>query len=317
MGILGKYRQIVVMAFHEGRRDHGYCRLLRVCRSAMATVARFVLRTVFCTAGVIVGVALAGSLPASTGSVVVLADIFGAAAGAIAGWWLAGTALRIVRAAVQWCAASVALRAPAPAPPFSGRARGDGVRTKLTVAMALAVPVLIFWGPIVGTLTLVHGFADQRLVSLLRQHGVSTTGHVVDVPAYSRGYGDDSPGYFDGQNFTAVTYSVGLVFKAADGRTVLAPAPAIGGSSRLSCPRPSRSSTIRRSLARPLSQTSFAAHRGPALRRGTSSLPLYSPQPCRCWCGGWSGRLAGAQAPVVGGPDSGYGVLACFSRAAS
>jgi hypothetical protein len=224
------------MAFHEGRRDHGYCRLLRVCRSAIATVARFVLRTVFCTAGVIVGVALAGSLPASTGSVVVLADIFGAAAGAIAGWWLAGTALRIVRAAVQWCAASVALRAPAPAPPFSGRARGDGVRTKLTVAMALAVPVLIFWGPIVGTLTLVHGFADQRLVSLLRQHGVSTTGHVVDVPAYSRGYGDDSPGYFDGQNFTAVTYSVGLVFKAADGRTVLASAPAIGGQFPLVLP---------------------------------------------------------------------------------
>jgi hypothetical protein len=220
----------------EWRRDRGYRRLLRVCRSALARVARFVLLTVFCTAGVIAGLALAGSLPASSGSVVVLAGILGAAAGAIAGWWLTGTAERMVRVAVLWCAASVALRAPAPAPPFFGRARGDGVRTKRIVAMMLAVPVLIFWGPVVGTLTLTHGFADQRLVSSLRLHGVPATGHVVDVPAYSRGYGDNSPGYFDGQSFTAVTYSVGLVFKTADGHTVLAPAPAIGGQLPLVLP---------------------------------------------------------------------------------
>jgi hypothetical protein len=217
------YRQTVdavrhVPAYREPRaRPRGY---------AVATVVKYLLLSAFSMAGVIAGLVATMPLPRSTGSVRVPIVFLVAVAGGLAGWWLPAAAGGTVLGCVRWSAASLAAHERLPAMPYFRHSQRPDLREPvLTLALVLAVPALITWGPVVGTLTLVHGVADQRLVSTLRQHGVPATGYVINVPSKPfRVVPDTGSPYMD------VSYSTGLAFKARGGRTVVAPAPDIGGT---------------------------------------------------------------------------------------
>ncbi len=101
--------------------------------------------------------------------------------------------------------------------------RLGSVRQVCTTLMAVAVSALFYWGPIVGGTSLAQGISDQRLVSLLRQHGVAVTGSVVDLPTTGTAVSDDG---------TLSTYSTDhyfLEFTAGAYGAVLTPDPAIAG----------------------------------------------------------------------------------------
>jgi hypothetical protein len=170
--------------------------------------------------GAFAGVQPAVALPGSIGSVRDLLGIAGAVAGAWAAGWLFVVAVRSAMATVRWSAASRAAGSPAP----WSRCYPHGTRRVsrpqlLTVAMLLAVPALIGWGPVVGGVTLVHGFSDQALVTHLRAVGRPAVGVVTGVPQYTTGIGG---------NNTELTYRASLEFPAG-AQQVLTPDPVIGG----------------------------------------------------------------------------------------
>lgn len=150
------------------RRAPGYRRLR--ARPRLYVPARIVLGVVavaLVAAGIGAAGALALSLPGSVGAVRSLLAIAGGAAGGAAGWWLFTVGARSGRAAIRWVAASRAIGSLAPWSPFYPHAGDRRRREKiLTVAMALAVPALIVWGPGVGIFALVHG-GDARLANLI------------------------------------------------------------------------------------------------------------------------------------------------------
>ena len=160
------------------------------------------------------------ALPGSVGSVRDLLGIAGGLAGAWAAGWLFIAAVRSAIATVRWSAASRAMRSPAPWSRFYPRGTRRVSRSQLlTVAMLLAVPALVGWGPVVGGVTLVHGFSDQALVTHLRAVGRPAPGVVTGVPQYTAGVGGNS---------TELTYRASLEFLAG-AQQVLTPDPAIGG----------------------------------------------------------------------------------------
>jgi hypothetical protein len=150
------------------RRAPGY-RRLRV-RPRMYVPARIVLGGVAIAltgAGLGAVAALALALPGSVGAVRSLLAIAGGAAGGAAGLWLFTVGARAGRAAIRWAAASREMGSVAPWSPFYPHDVDRRRREKgLTVAMALAVPALIIWGPGVGIYALVHG-GDARLGNLI------------------------------------------------------------------------------------------------------------------------------------------------------
>jgi hypothetical protein len=87
--------------------------------------------------------------------------------GGAAGLWLFTAGARAGWAAIRWAAASREMGSVAPWSPFYPHDVDRRRREKgLTVAMALAVPALIIWGPGVGIYALVHG-GDARLGNLI------------------------------------------------------------------------------------------------------------------------------------------------------
>jgi hypothetical protein len=170
--------------------------------------------------GAYAGTQPAVALPGSVGSVRDLLGIAGGLAGAWAAGWLFVVAVRSAIAAVRWSAASRAVRWPAPWSRFYPHGtRRVGRPQLLTVAMLLAVPALVGWGPVVGGVTLAHGFSDQALVTHLRADGRPAVGVVTGVPQYTTGVGG---------NGTELTYRASLEFLAG-AQQVLTPDPAIGG----------------------------------------------------------------------------------------
>jgi Protein of unknown function (DUF3592) len=144
------------------------------------------------------GMASAMMLPGSLGAVRDLAALVGFAAGVgIVGWLVLFL--------------------------FGLTALLGSVRQVCVTLCAVAVPALLYWGPIVGGNSLAHGISDQRLVSLLRQHGAAVPGSIVDMPTTGTAAGDDG---------TPSTYSTDhyfLRFTAGAYGTFLAPDPAIAG----------------------------------------------------------------------------------------
>jgi hypothetical protein len=167
--------------------------------------------------GVTVGVLLAGALPAGIGAVRNLIGLALSVGAVWAAFWLRGLLL----SAVRWLAVSLRVRSPAPPDRFFGPdpRRARRARTWLTVLMVLAIPALIGWGPVIGLISLTHGFADQALVSTLRHGGIATTGYVIDVPTYST----------DSDGNTVVTDHPTLQFQTLGGVVVRTPDPAIAG----------------------------------------------------------------------------------------
>ena len=170
--------------------------------------------------GAFAGVQPAVALPGSVGSVRDLLGIAGGLAGAWVAGWLFIVAVRSAIATVRWSAASRAMRSPAPWSRFYPHGtRRVSLPQLLTVAMLLAVPALVGWGPVVGGVTLVHGFSDQALVTYLRTVGRPALGVVTGVPQYTTGIGG---------NNTELTYRASLEFLAG-AQQVLTPDPVIGG----------------------------------------------------------------------------------------
>jgi hypothetical protein len=230
--MLGTYRRIVSVTLHDGQwggeqRARGHRRLrVRPLVSAAAGFVKFLLLIIFLTAGIVAGILMAAAVPAGIGSVRVLIGFVAFAAGGAAGWWLYEATMRVMRAAVRWSAASLDARAPVPVLPYLRRPPRPELRRILLIATTVfTVSALIIWGPVIGTVTLVHGLADQRLVSVLRQHGVATTGYLVDIQSapYQICPPDGGPCYM------TVNDSTGLRFKTRAGRTVVAPDSAIDG----------------------------------------------------------------------------------------
>ena len=202
------------------RRAPGYQRLRVRSRSLVLTkMALVLLDLVLAGFGIAAAVALAKLLPPGAGAVRDLIGVLLGVAAPLAAIWLYGFELRLL----NWLAVSLEARTLAPPDRFFGAAyrRHSAAAGKwLTVAMVVAIPVLIGWGPIVGLVSLTHGFADQALVSSLRQHGASAIGYNIDVPTYST----------DSSGDTEVIHHPTLLFlPPGSAGVVQTPDPAIAG----------------------------------------------------------------------------------------
>jgi len=182
-------------------------------------------RLMLAVTGVVVGllavtasVLIARALPPGVGAARILIGLLLSVAAVWGTVWLCGVALR----ALNWLAVSLHVRSLAPLDRFFGGERGRNHRAKawLTNLMILAIPALIVWGPVIGLISLTHGFADQALVTSLRHSGVRAPGLVVNVPTYSTD---------DNGNPVLVSHAT-LQFMTKDGVSVRTPDPAIGGS---------------------------------------------------------------------------------------
>lgn len=169
--------------------------------------------------GITAGALLARLLPSGFGAVRNLIGLLLCAVAFFGACWLCGFAFR----ALNWLAVSWHVRTLAPPDRFFAaayRGRNRKVQAWEPVLMILAVLMLIGWGPIIGLVSLAHGFSDQALVSHLRQDGVRTRGYVIDVPTYST----DSDGNIQ------VTDHPTLAFIATrSAELVKTPDPAIAG----------------------------------------------------------------------------------------
>ncbi len=168
--------------------------------------------------GVAVGVLLARLLPWDIGDVRNLIGMVLCGAAVYGTFRLCNFTLR----ALNWLAVSRNVGALAPPGRFFGaryRRRSRKLAGLLTVLMVASIPALIVWGPLIGLVSLAHGFSDQALVSTLRQGSISTPGYVIDVPTYST----------DSNGNTVVTDHPTLLFQTSSGVTMKTPDPAIAG----------------------------------------------------------------------------------------
>jgi hypothetical protein len=167
------------------------------------------------------GVLLSLLLPSSVGGI---RDLIGIALG-IAGF-LAGVRLFLVAKtgvldSIRWLVASSRAGGPAPAHRiFEGWGEsGKWLAVLVTVVLTFAIPLLLLWALIIEANTISHGFRDQALVSELRQHGVTTSGVVVNVPYYTT----DSDGGQDEHDQPT------LEFSPAGGQQIQVDDPSIAG----------------------------------------------------------------------------------------
>jgi hypothetical protein len=167
------------------RRAPGYHRLRVRSRGLVLTkMALVLLDLLLAGCGIAAAVALAKLLPSDVGAVRNLIGVVLGAAAPLAAIWLYGFELR----ALNWIAVSLEAGTLAPPDRFFGaryRRHGAAAGKWLTALMAVAIPVLIGWGPVIGLVSLAHGFADQALVTSLRQNGATAMGYNIDVPTYS------------------------------------------------------------------------------------------------------------------------------------
>lgn len=196
----------------------GYQRLrVRPSRYYLLRLALVALGVVLTGGGIAASVLLASALPPAVGDVRNMVGLAGSVAAVWAAIWLCAMTILGLR----WLVVSRSVGTIAPLDRFFGAdaRRRRKARPWLTRMMVLAIPVLIAWGPGIGLASLTHGFADQGLVSRLRQHGVPALGLVIDVPTYST----------DSDGRTQVTDRATLVFVAPDGSIVRTLDPDIAG----------------------------------------------------------------------------------------
>jgi len=202
------------------RRAPGYHKLRVRSRGLVFTkMALALLGLVLAGLGIAAAVALAKLLPPGIGAVRnLIGGLLGIAA-PLAAIWLYGFELR----ALNWLAVSLQAGTLAPPDRFfcaAYRRRGSAPGKWLTALMVVAIPVLIGWGPIIGLVSLAHGFADQALVTSLRHNGATAIGYNIDVPTYST----------DSNGDTEVIHHPTLLFLPLDGTGVVqTPDPAIAG----------------------------------------------------------------------------------------
>jgi hypothetical protein len=107
-------------------------------------------------------------------------------AGCLGGIWLFFAAKSLLTDALRWLVASLRAGGPAPWDRIAAVETPDKVLgAVVTVAVGLAIPFLLLWGPIIAINSLAHGVHDSSLVAQLRQHGTAAGGYVVNDPYYT------------------------------------------------------------------------------------------------------------------------------------
>jgi hypothetical protein len=187
---------------------------------ALAAVARFLLLEVCLCLGIAGVMVPVLAVPSSVGAVKWLLGLAGVAAGAVAGVWLYAAA----KAGVRWPVRRLSAGAAAWAPLFRRPWPRDYDKFLVTLVMLAAVPALIGWGPVIGTITLVNGLDNQQLQSELRQHGVPARGY-FDVVTHDLGIVQTETG----NPSEAFTVRDDLEFRTRRGQEVLAPIPGLAG----------------------------------------------------------------------------------------
>jgi hypothetical protein len=159
-------------------RPHGWL------AAGIATVIAALAVAVLGAAG---GVLLALLLPASIGGIRDLIGIALCIGGFLGGLRLFLLAKAALLDSIRWLAVSARAGGPAPARRiFEGVGEaGRWLGMVVTLALGFAIPVLLLWSLIIEANTIAHGFRDQALDGQLRQHGVTATGLVVNVPYYT------------------------------------------------------------------------------------------------------------------------------------
>jgi hypothetical protein len=160
---------------------------------------------------------IVAALPRGFGDVTSLIALVLVVASVWATAWFTGLARRLR----NWAGESLARRAFAPRGQFLSRdpAQREVARGRLTLLMLLAIPSLIAWGPVIGLISLAHGFSDQALVTVLRQHGVTAAGTITSDTEYST----------DPDGNPVISITTRLEFRSADGTPVSTPDPRING----------------------------------------------------------------------------------------
>jgi len=147
------------------------------CLAVLLTMATF---------GGVAGAQLSLLLPPGVGGVRDLIGVALGTAGVLGATWLFFAAKSLLTDALRWLVASLRAGGPAPWDRFIHLETPDKVLGALvTVAIGLAIPFLLLWGPSIALDSLHHGFSDAALVAQLRQHGTATTGYVIDDPYYT------------------------------------------------------------------------------------------------------------------------------------
>jgi hypothetical protein len=162
------------------------CRLLRARPTGLQTSVMAGLQTSG-VAWTLLALALGGlcvaaaimvtvALPGSVGTVFPLIGI----AGVVAALWATAWFVVLGRRARNWRDECVRQGAPVPAGRFF-TPNQDLRKTAdwwLTFLMIVACPMAFSYGPVIGLVSLAHGFRDQAIVSTLRQHGASVMGTI-------------------------------------------------------------------------------------------------------------------------------------------
>jgi hypothetical protein len=136
--------------------------------------------------GAVAGALLSLLLPGGIGGVRDLIGIALAAAGVLGAIWLFFAAKSLLTDGLRWLVASLRAGGLAPWDRFMRLETPDRVLGVLvTVAIGLAIPFLLLWGPIIAIDSIEHGISDAALVGQLRQHGSAADGYVVNEPYYT------------------------------------------------------------------------------------------------------------------------------------
>jgi hypothetical protein len=136
--------------------------------------------------GGVAGAQLSLLLPPGIGGVRDLIGIALGTAGVLGATWLFFAAKSLLSDVLRWLVASLRAGGPAPWDRFIHLETPDKVLGGLvTVAIGLAIPFLLVWGPSIALDSLHHGLDDATLVAQLRQHGTAATGYVINVPYYT------------------------------------------------------------------------------------------------------------------------------------
>jgi hypothetical protein len=183
----------------------------------LALLVCLLLALVLCGLCIALSLRVAAALPRGFGDVTSLIALVLVVASVWATAWFIGLARRLR----NWAGESLTRRAFAPRDQFLSRgpAQCEMARGWLTVLMLLASGSLIVWGPVIGLISLAHGLSDQALVTVLRQHGVTAAGTITSDTEYST----------DPDGNLAISTTIRLAFRSADGTSVSTPDPRING----------------------------------------------------------------------------------------
>lgn len=175
------------------------------------------LALVLCGLCIALGLSIAAALPHGFGDVTSLIALVLV----VASVWATALLIGLARHLHNWAGESLNRRAFARRDQFLGRdsTQREIARGWLTLLMLLAIPSLIAWGPVIGLISLVHGFSDQALVTVLRQHGVTAAGTITSDTEYST----------DPDGNPVISITTRLAFRSADGKSVSTPDPRING----------------------------------------------------------------------------------------